>query len=90
MPSPNLPPGFDFTDPAIYAERLPVAEFAELRSAAPIWWNGQDPGKGGGFHDGGFWAITKLNDVKEISRHSRRVLQLRKRGDPAIQERHRA
>lgn len=58
MPSPNLPPGFDFTDPAIYAERLPVAEFAELRSAAPIWWNGQDPGKGGGFHDGGFWAIT--------------------------------
>lgn len=70
MPSPNLPPGFDFTDPAIYAERLPVAEFAELRSAAPIWWNGQDPGKGGGFHDGGFWAITKLNDVKEISRHS--------------------
>ena len=23
MPSPDLPPGFDFTDPDIYAERLP-------------------------------------------------------------------
>lgn len=70
MPSPNLPPGFDFTDPDIYAERLPVAEFAELRASAPIWWNEQAPGKGGGYHDGGFWAITKLKDVKEISRRS--------------------
>ena len=32
MPSPNLPPGFDFTDPDIYAERIPVEEFAELRA----------------------------------------------------------
>jgi cholest-4-en-3-one 26-monooxygenase len=70
VPSPNLPPGFDVTDPDIYAERLPVEEFAELRSAAPIWWNEQAPGTGGGFHDGGFWAITKLNDVKEVSRRS--------------------
>ena len=30
MAAPNLPPGFDFTDPDIYAHRLPVAEFAEL------------------------------------------------------------
>ena len=70
MPSPNLPPGFDFTDPEIYAERIPVEEFAELRASAPIWWNEQAPGKGGGFHDGGFWAITKLSDVKEVSRRS--------------------
>ena len=28
MPSPDLPPGFDFTDPDIYAERLPVEELA--------------------------------------------------------------
>jgi cholest-4-en-3-one 26-monooxygenase len=26
--APNLPPGFDFTDPAIYAERLQMEEFA--------------------------------------------------------------
>ncbi|KZS63331.1 cytochrome P450 [Mycobacterium ostraviense] len=70
MPCPDLPPGFDFTDPDIYAERLPVAEFAELRASAPIWWNEQAPGHGGGYHDGGFWAITKLKDVKEVSRRS--------------------
>ena len=28
MPSPDLPPGFDFTDPDIYAERLPIDELA--------------------------------------------------------------
>ena len=67
MPSPNLPPGFDFTDPDIYAERLPIKEFAELRATAPIWWNEQAPGTGGGFHDGGYWAISKHKDVKEIS-----------------------
>jgi cholest-4-en-3-one 26-monooxygenase len=70
VPSPNLPPGFDFTDPDIYAERIPVAEFAELRSSVPIWWNAQAPGNGGGFHDGGFWAISKHKDVKEISLRS--------------------
>ncbi|KZS53589.1 steroid C27-monooxygenase [Mycobacterium kansasii] len=70
MPCPDLPPGFDFTDPDIYSERLPVAEFAELRASAPIWWNEQAPGHGGGYHDGGFWAITKLKDVKEVSRRS--------------------
>jgi cholest-4-en-3-one 26-monooxygenase len=67
---PNLPPGFDLTDPDIYVERLPMAEFAELRARAPIWWNAQAPGTGGGFHDGGFWAITKHKDVKEISLRS--------------------
>jgi cholest-4-en-3-one 26-monooxygenase len=70
VPTPNLPPGFDFTDPDIYSERIPVQEFAEVRARAPIWWNEQAPGNGGGFHDGGFWAVTKLNDVKEVSRRS--------------------
>ncbi|MBO0865805.1 MAG: cytochrome P450 [Mycobacterium sp.] len=70
MPTPNLAPGFDFTDPDIYTERLPMEEFAELRASAPIWWNAQPPGNGGGFHDGGFWAISKHKDVKEISLRS--------------------
>src|SRR5271166_1015284 len=70
VPTPNLPPGFDFTDPSIYSERIPVQEFAEVRARAPIWWNEQAPGNGGGFDDGGFWAVTKLNDVKEVSRRS--------------------
>ena len=41
MPTPNLPSGFDFTDPDVHAERLPVEELAELRRTAPIWWNEQ-------------------------------------------------
>ena len=65
MPTPNLPPGFDFTDPDIYAERLPVEELAELRRVAPIWWNEQPMGTGG-FDDGGFWVVTKHKDVKEV------------------------
>lgn len=66
---PNLPPGFDFTDPDIHAERLPVEELAELRRSAPIWWNAQPDGVGG-FDDGGYWVVSKHRDVKEISRRS--------------------
>jgi cholest-4-en-3-one 26-monooxygenase len=67
--SPNLPAGFDFTDPDVYAERLPVAELAEMRKVAPIWWNEQPVDKGG-FGDGGYWVVTKHKDVKEVSRRS--------------------
>ena len=66
MSCPNLSAGFDFTDPDIYAERLPVDELTELRRTAPIWWNNQAIGKGG-FNDGGFWVVTRHKDVKEVS-----------------------
>ncbi|AKN18682.1 hypothetical protein MHAE_01995 [Mycobacterium haemophilum DSM 44634] len=69
QPIPNLPPGFDFTDPDIYAERLPVEELAEMRRAAPIWWNEQPIGRGG-FYDGGYWVVSKHKDVKEVSLRS--------------------
>ena len=69
MPTPLLPPGFDFTDPDIYAERLPVEELAELRRTAPIWWNAQPPDVGG-FGDGGYWVVTKHRDVREVSLRS--------------------
>ena len=69
MTAPNIPAGFDFTDPDIYAQRLPVAELAELRHVAPIWWNEQPRGKGG-FDDGGYWVVTRHKDVKEVSRRS--------------------
>jgi cholest-4-en-3-one 26-monooxygenase len=68
-PAPNIPPGFDFTDPDIYAERLPVEELAEMRRSVPIWWNEQPLGKGG-FDDGGYWVVTKHKDVKEIALRS--------------------
>src|SRR3984957_20570495 len=69
MPTPNIPAGFDFTDPDIHAERLPVEELAELRRTAPIWWNEQPIGAGG-FDDGGFWVVSKHKDVKEVSLRS--------------------
>ena len=68
MPIPSLPPGFDFTDPDLNCDRLPLAELAELRHTAPIWWNEQPTNSG--FHDGGYWMVTKHKDVKEISRRS--------------------
>ncbi|OBI18788.1 steroid C27-monooxygenase [Mycobacterium sp. E2327] len=69
MATPSLPPGFDFTDPDIYAHRLPVRELAELRATAPVWWNEQPPGHGG-FGDGGYWVVTKHRDVREVSLRS--------------------
>ena len=69
MVAPNLPAGFDFTDPEIYAQRLPTEEFAEVRRSAPIWWNEQPPDVGG-FGDGGFWVVSKHRDVREVSLRS--------------------
>lgn len=68
-PRPTLPQGFDFTDPDIYAERLPIDELAEMRRVAPIWWNAQTRGNEP-FDDDGYWVVTKHKDVKEISRRS--------------------
>jgi cholest-4-en-3-one 26-monooxygenase len=67
--APNLPEGFDVTDPVVWAERVPAEEFAELRRSAPIWWNPQSPDVSG-FHDDGFWVVSKHADVKEVSRRS--------------------
>ncbi len=66
MPLPNLPNGFDFTDPDIYAERLPTEELAELRRAAPVWWNHQPHGAEA-FGDDGYWLVTRHRDVREVS-----------------------
>jgi cholest-4-en-3-one 26-monooxygenase len=85
MRTPNLPAGFDFTDPDIYAERLPVEELAEMRRAAPIWWNEQPPGQGG-FDDGGFWVVSKHKDVKEISLHSDVFSSLKKTALPRYKD----
>src|SRR5437879_6081836 len=85
MPTPNLPPGFDFTDPDIYADRLPVEELAEMRRIAPIWWNEQPLGVGG-FDDGGFWVVTKHKDVKEISLRSDIFSSLQKTALPRYKD----
>jgi cholest-4-en-3-one 26-monooxygenase len=67
--TPNIPPGFDFTSPDLYASRVPTEEFAELRRAAPVWWNAQRRGSAG-FDDEGYWAVTRHADIVEVSRRS--------------------
>lgn len=46
---------------------MPVAEFAQLRQTAPVWWNEQPLGSTV-FDDGGYWVITKHRDIRDISR----------------------
>jgi cholest-4-en-3-one 26-monooxygenase len=60
-------PDFDFTSPDLLERGVPVREFAQLRTTAPVWWNAQPIGTAG-FRDGGFWVISKHEHIKEISR----------------------
>src|SRR5437762_2680345 len=69
MAEPRLPSDFDFTDPTVYAERVPLAEFADLRRTAPVWWNAQPHGVAG-FDDDGFWVVSRHADVMAVSRNS--------------------
>jgi len=68
MAQPRIAPGFDLTDPDLYADRLPHEELAELRRASPVWWNAQPSDMG--FRDDGFWAVTRHADVVAVSRDS--------------------
>jgi cholest-4-en-3-one 26-monooxygenase len=64
---PDIPPGFDFTDPDIHTTRVPAEELAELRRAAPVWWVAQRHGLAG-FDDDGYWAVTRHADVMAVSK----------------------
>ncbi|MFI5887765.1 cytochrome P450 [Streptomyces sp. NPDC051554] len=66
MTCPVLPEGFDFTDPDLNQQRVPLPEFALLRASDPVRWIPQRPGTAG-FQDGGYWAVTRHADVKEVS-----------------------
>ena len=59
--------GFDFTDPDVLEKGIPVAEFAELRRTAPVWWNDQPVSI---FDDGGYWVVSRHDDIKAISKNS--------------------
>ncbi len=67
MAAPEIPPGFDFTNPDIYTTRVPAEELAELRRAAPVWWVAQRRGSAG-FDDEGYWAVTRHADILAISK----------------------
>jgi len=62
----GLPPGYDFTDPDVLVRGIPVDEFAQLRKTAPVWWNEQRESI---FDDGGYWVVSKHEDIKAISRN---------------------
>lgn len=64
-----LPAGFDFTDPDLLAQGMPVEEFALLRKTAPVWWNAQAPGSYV-IDDGGYWVISRHADIRAISRNN--------------------
>ncbi|MER5253831.1 MULTISPECIES: cytochrome P450 [unclassified Streptomyces] len=68
MPCPALPDGFDFTDPDLLQERVPLPEFAQLRQSEPVRWIAQPP-RISGFDDSGYWAVTRHADVKYVSTH---------------------
>jgi cholest-4-en-3-one 26-monooxygenase len=57
----------DFTDPALLERGLPLAEFAERRATAPVWWNPQAIGPAF-FDDEGFWVISRHADIRSISK----------------------
>ncbi len=59
--------GFDFTNPDVLLRGIPVTEFAELRKTAPVWWNEQPESI---FGDGGYWVISRHEDIKAVSRDS--------------------
>jgi cholest-4-en-3-one 26-monooxygenase len=65
--APDIPTGFDFTDPDIYTTRVPAQELAELRRAAPVWWVAQRRGSAG-FDDEGYWAVTRHADIMTVSK----------------------
>src|SRR3981081_2461214 len=61
----RLPQGYDFTDPDVFLKGIPITEFAELRTTPPVWWSEQTDSI---FDDGGYWVISRHEDIKAISR----------------------
>ncbi len=51
----------DVTDPRVYRDRIPHEAFASMRARPGLVWHR--------YEDNGFWAVTRHNDVKEVSRN---------------------
>ncbi|GAA3834044.1 cytochrome P450 [Nocardioides panacisoli] len=63
-----LPAGFDPTDPDINAIALPHEQFKAMRATAPIHWVEQPPEARAGFYGTGYWAVTRHQEVREMSK----------------------
>ena len=55
----------DLTDLDLFAGGFPYELFAELRRAAPVWWQAPTAHTPG---DEGFWVITRHADVERVAR----------------------
>jgi cholest-4-en-3-one 26-monooxygenase len=60
---PRCPAGVDLVDPESFAHGMPWGDLARLREQTPVAWHPQDGAPGGGF-----WAVTRAADVREVSR----------------------
>lgn len=63
-----LPQGWDPTDPDINAVALPHDEFRALRATEPIHWIEQVPEARAGFFGSGYWACTRHQEVRDVSK----------------------
>lgn len=59
---PQVPISPEVTDPSLYLDGIPEERFAEMRAATGLMWHP--------YQDGGFWAVARHADVKEVSRNS--------------------
>jgi cholest-4-en-3-one 26-monooxygenase len=60
---PRCPVDVDLVDPDTFLSGMPVDAFARMREEAPVFWHEQPGGNGGGF-----WAVTRPDDIREVSR----------------------
>ncbi|WP_244962933.1 cytochrome P450 [Nocardioides dongkuii] len=66
---PELPIGFDPTDPDVMREGMPHDELLALRRTAPVSWVEQPASARGGFPDhAGYWALSRHADVAAVSK----------------------
>jgi cytochrome P450 len=68
MPTIAAPLEVDLTQSALYANGFPHEVFASLRQNAPVMWQAFAGGLPGN-HDGGFWVLSKYEDVQSVSRN---------------------
>ncbi|MGB3411018.1 MAG: cytochrome P450 [Microthrixaceae bacterium] len=62
----QIPAGYDFTNPDIFSDGVPLADYAWLRKTAPVFWNEQTQEESS-FEDGGLWVLSRHEDVKNVS-----------------------
>ncbi len=69
--------GIDLKDPDLYLGGIPHDVFTRLRRECPVYWNPEKDGPG-------FWAITRHEDVVQVSKNPKLFSSARSRGGHRI------